>query len=92
MNKKKFQGFFFFASLTEDKRFNGKVKIYIIKELQATIEISMYQDCYQLIFYNDVFGEVGYYMEKDYKQGGGHEQVEGLLVSSLKKKKKRVKS
>lgn len=25
-------------------------------------------------------------MEKDYNQGGRHEQVEGLLVSRLKKK------
>lgn len=33
----------FFASLTEDKIFNGKVKIYIIKELQATVEIDMYK-------------------------------------------------
>lgn len=49
------------------------MKIYIIKELRTTTEISMYQHCCELIFYNDALGEADYYMEKDYNQGGGHE-------------------
>lgn len=52
--------------------FNGKVNICTIKELQVTLEISMYQHCCQLLFCNDVFGKVGYYMEKYYTQGGRH--------------------